>query len=251
MSTERNTGFMLQNSLLNSRLAWQAGLFRNADKFGNDKKANEGFNITTRLSGLPIKNDEKKQLLHLGVSYSIRKPVTKEYIIKSKPESHLAKDYVNTETISDVDIVSHLGTEVALVIGPLSFQGEFVQSSISTKTDSTSFNYSFKGFYGQISYFITGEHRKYINYEAGFDRVNPKNNFGDGKGGIGALEVALRYSGLNLNDGAIDGGQLNDITLGLNWHLNPATRIMANYLIAQLNDVGNAYIFQMRFQIDF
>ncbi len=269
MSTERNTGFLIQNSFLKSRLSYQAGVFRGADSFGNDKKADDGYVITARLSGLPINNTEKKQLLHLGVAYSYRRPETKEYKISAKPENHLGYKYASTGTISDVDVVAHLGTEAAFVLGPFSIQGELVKSTINTKTDTFSNSYSFTGYYGQVSFFLTGESRKYKNYEVGFGRVSPKNNFGNGEGGLGAWEVALRYSGLDLIDGKsadnslIDGGMLNDLTIGVNWYLNPATRIMVNYVMASLknvdltttndavNSVGNEGTFQIRFQIDF
>ncbi|MFH1320860.1 MAG: porin [Bacteroidota bacterium] len=248
---ERNTGFMFYNDLLSKRISWQAGFFRRSDGTGNDKQADDGYNITGRLTGLPINNKEKRQLLHLGLAYSYRKPDNKTYEIKSKPESHLANDYVSTGTIGDVDNINLIGTEAALVLGSFSIQGEFVHSSVRAKTDTTANNYSFSTYYGQVSYFLTGENRNYKNSYLGFDRVSPKNNFGNGKGGLGALEIALRYSGINLDSDSIIGGQLNNITIGLNWHLNPATRIMTNYVLAQLNNVGNANIFQIRLQIDF
>ena len=70
-------------------------------------------------------------------------------------------------------------------------------------------------------------------------------------GGWGAWEVALRYSFIDLDDSAISGGTLSDITFGLNWHPNPATRVMLNYVSANLKDVGQAGIFMIRFGVDF
>ena len=45
----------------------------------------------------------------------------------------------------------------------------------------------------------------------------------------GAWQVGLRYSYIDLNDGPIRGGQLNDVTAGLNWFLNPNFKIQGNY----------------------
>ena len=268
MTAERNAGFMLQNKFQDDRLGIQAGIFRDAEGDGNAMTANDGYAVTARVSGLPLLKKDKNQLAHLGVAYSYRKPDPKEYEIKSRPENHLGKTYVGTGYIEMVDVVTHLGAEAALVAGPVSIQGEFVQSSIDTK-DSLNTSYSFMGYYGQVSYFLTGEHRAYENYEVGFGRVSPKKNFGDGAGGMGAVEVAVRYSVLDLIDGKssngtlIPGGKLNDITIGINWHLNPATRIMMNYVMATLEnidpsstndgvgEVGTEGSFQMRFQIDF
>jgi phosphate-selective porin OprO/OprP len=45
------------------------------------------------------------------------------------------------------------------------------------------------------------------------------------------MEIALRYSTLDLNDGAVvQGGELDDITLGFNWYFNPNMRLMFNYV---------------------
>ena len=68
---------------------------------------------------------------------------------------------------------------------------------------------------------------------------------------MGAWEVCLRYSHLDLTDGLIAGGVLDDFTVALNWYLNPNTRFMFNYVYADREDVGSANIFQMRFHIDF
>jgi phosphate-selective porin len=53
--------------------------------------------------------------------------------------------------------------------------------------------------------------------------------------------------------GDINGGELDDVTVGLNWYLNPNTRVMLNYVYADASDLydGETHIFQTRFQIDF
>jgi len=62
----------------------------------------------------------------------------------------------------------------------------------------------------------------------------------------------LRYSSADLSDGNnTTGGELDNITLGLNWHLNPNTRVMLNYTAADLAETGDSNIVQVRFQIDF
>jgi phosphate-selective porin OprO/OprP len=138
------------------------------------------------------------------------------------------------------------GAEAALVYGPFSLQGEYMYSGVDTPGGEDP---SFQGAYVYASYFLTGEHRAYKTSAAAFDRVKPKKNFG--AGGPGAWEVGLRYSYLGLNDGEIEGGELSDFTVGLNWYLNPNTRFMLNYVHADLDGVGNADGFQMRGQIDF
>ena len=61
----------------------------------------------------------------------------------------------------------------------------------------------------------------------------------------------MRYSNLDLDSGSIMGGQMKDLTLGLNWYLNPNSRVMLNYVKSKVSDIGNASAIQMRFQVDF
>ncbi len=84
-------------------------------------------------------------------------------------------------------------------------------------------------------------------------RVVPCNNFG--RDGIGAWEIAARWSMLDLNSNDIRGGRMNTTTLGTNWYLNKYTKFQFNYIHAFLNSPANgdneADVFAMRAQIDF
>jgi phosphate-selective porin OprO/OprP len=60
--------------------------------------------------------------------------------------------------------------------------------------------------------------------------------------GLGAWELAARYSSITLNDKNIRGNNMTDFTFGLNWYLNKYTRMKFNYIRAFLQDtaVGNS-----------
>ena len=111
----------------------------------------------------------------------------------------------------------------------------------------------FSGFYVYGSYFLTGENRRYNTKSGSFDMVKPKKNFKWGES-LGAIELAARYSALDLADEDISGGRLQDTTVGVNWYLNPNMRIMLNYVHSEA-DVrgvdGSADLVGMRFNIFF
>ena len=72
------------------------------------------------------------------------------------------------------------------------------------------------------------------------------------------MEVACRYSTLDLNDAAVRGGQERNITAGINWYLRHKIRIMANYIRTSVKDravpaidEGRANIAMVRFQVNF
>ena len=92
---------------------------------------------------------------------------------------------------------------------------------------------TFNGGYIFVSYFLTGENRVYNRKSATFGRIVPFGNFfrvrtEDGciQTGKGAWEVGYRCSYLNLNDAGVFGGHVVDHTVGLNWYLNPYTKVM-------------------------
>jgi len=242
-SPDRNAGAMIFNETPDQRFGWQLGIFRNANSFGDDNSGSD-HNLTARIAGLVIKNDDKKQLIHLGIGYSNRSPENSEYNINSMPSAHLAPRYVSTGTIEDVNGVDLFNAEVAGVFGPFSIQSEFLTASVKTVSSM-----SFSAFYTQASYFLSGEHREYKSLLGGFDKVKPRNNAG--KEGKGAWEITARYSTIDLDDGIITGGTMNELALGINWYLNPATRIMLNYVLVDLKNVGISNILQMRFQVEF
>ena len=148
-------------------------------------------------------------------------------------------------TIDEVDRVTLINAELAYMFNNISLQGEYLSSSIDAANKE-----SLSAYYAQVSYFITGERRRMKGSYSGFGRLKPKRNFGT-NGGFGAWEVAVRYSSIDLDGDDLNGGVLNDITVGLNWYLNPSTRFMLNYVLADAVDQGKANIIQLRGQIDF
>ena len=238
----RNTGLQISGSHFENYLTFAAGVFSDADSYGN-ADTEGGYNITARVTGLPLCSDDGEKLLHLGLSGSYRNPVGKGTVsYDGGPEAHLAPDLVDTTFAADNAL--HIVGEAAVVFGPLSLQTEVFSASVSSNVAKDP---SFIGYYAQVSYFITGEHRPYKS--GAFSRVKPNTNFGEG--GIGALELAVRYSGLDLEEVVKSGGELSNLTVGLNWHLNPNARVMVNYNRSDFKDVGVANILGTRLQIDF
>jgi len=250
-ANERNNGILLMNDFFNQKLSYQTGVFRNADSFGNDKGADHDIAWTSRITTLVINNVEKERLLHFGATYSYRKPDREEYHISVRPKSHLSRKYISTGEIPDVERSQILNFEAAYSNGPFTVQAEYLTSAVKQRVSGTSETYNFKNYYVQASYFITKEHRPFKNSYSTWGRLKPKHYFMNGNKGIGAWEVALRFTDTNLNSKNIMGGEQSDITLGLNWYLNSATRIMLNQVWTHFKDQGNLNIFEVRFQIDF
>jgi phosphate-selective porin OprO/OprP len=245
LTPERNTGIAFYNRALDERITWALGAFAKTDDFGNGS-FHDGLHFTGRVTGLPWYEQDGRYLLHLGLSYSHQEQLGAPARFRSRPESHLAPNFLDTGEF-DAATSNVLGTEAAVVLGSLAFQGEFLQSWLDGVTGS---NPQFNGFYVQSSYVLTGEHRLYDKRRGVFLGVKPRADLTLDGCGWGAWEAAARYSHTDLDSGAIDGGELDDFTFGLNWYLNPNVRIMFNYVLADLEDGGYTNIFQWRFQLN-
>ncbi|MBL8839905.1 MAG: porin [Planctomycetes bacterium] len=246
----RNTGLQLSESFGNDRATWAVGLFRetNDNSFMQSDGAWAG---TARITHLPWATEKLDHLVHLGLAASRRAPPADELQYKSKPEANLALDFLDTTKLTDVDSVTLLGAELAVLLDRFSLQGEWVRSEVARGAGND--DATFSGWYAQAAWTLTGEPRRYRAAEATLGTPKPaKSLFQDG--GCGAWEVAARVSSLDLDDGGVTGGELSDCTLALNWYPSTFTRVMLNLIRADLDrapDDGKASIVEMRFQFAF
>ncbi|MFW6132737.1 MAG: OprO/OprP family phosphate-selective porin [Planctomycetota bacterium] len=251
----RNWGVMAMDAPLDERMTWAVGLFRDVDGYGHGED-DGAYNLTARLTGLPIYADGGRRLVHLGAAYSLRHADDHSFgAFDAHPEQHWAPDFVNSGSFSDADWQHRFGGEAAMVWGPFSAQGEVMAVNVDTDTGDDA---CLCGFYAYASYFLTGEHRPYKASAGSFGRVKPLRPFRE-DGGWGAWEIACRYSYVDVTDGVGEqnlGQRQAAATVGLNWYLNNNVRIMWNYLHTCVDgspsDVdAEADLLGMRVQFDF
>ncbi len=247
-SPSRNSGIGVHGKR-GDQLNWGFGLFYDADGFGVSTDEDK-MNITGRVAFRPLFEEKGARMIHLGLS-ATQKDLGNggTFRFRARPEAHFTDRFVNTGSFG-ADSAFILDLEVAGVFGPIWFSGEYLQANVDS---AGSGDPTFGGYSVQVGYYFTGEHRRYKTSSGGFDRQKPLENFLK-DGGIGAWEVALRISHLDLNDGAVFGGEQDNYTLALNWYLNPATRMMVNYVHADVDqgDVeGDADHILLRWQVDF
>jgi len=249
LSIHRRTGIGFDANPFDERVAIQASVFYNSDD-DTALPENNAANFAARLTGLPWYEEDGAKLLHLGAAYCFRNSEDKNkrtFSYSSRPEAHLVPNFVDTGDF-DGNFANLLGLESVLIYGPFSVQSELIQSFVDLKTGNTGY---FKGFYAYASYFLTGEHRNYNKFWGTFSAIDVKRNFSFRDWSPGAWEVAARYSYLDFCTQDINGGVLQDLTLGLNWYLNSNMKVMFNYIHAHPSGVGDADIIEVRCQIDY
>ena len=135
--------------------------------------------------------------------------------------------------------------------GPFLVQGEYSGSwfngamAAQNLKNSHLGNVYLQGGYVETLYFLTGENRDYNRQSGVFGRVVPKEILSFSKGTWGAWQVGVRYDWLDLNGGlpsnggnVVNGGNNENMTVGLNWFLNPSARFQFNYVCSWINNAA-------------
>lgn len=262
----RQIGAMLHGHGKEELATWAVAGFRfPTDVFGGNVGDNGGYGLASRLTAL-LANREGR-LLHAGFGYCYVDPANDQFQYRNQPEVFVGETgggvpagvpgsvppFVDTGVIAARD-ANLLNVELATAFGSFYAQTEAVYAVVDQVAGPS---VTLPGAYAHAGYFLTGESRTYNGKNGVFGRVNPRCNVGK-DGGIGAWEIAARWSYLDLNDANVQGGRLNDLTAGLNWYLNPHTKFQFNYIRAMLDKplapgagASDADIFAMRAQVDF
>lgn len=264
----RNIGIMIFSATADERATWALGTFRTGDNFGDDAGDEEGQTLTGRVTWLPVLDETVggQRYVHLGGAYSYRHAGDGIIQYQSRPEAFgkSTSEGISTPYFVDTGILaahdaSLLGMEAAWVNGPLSVQGEWIYAPVDRVGGP---DLDFSGGYIYVSYFLTGEHRPYNRQLGIMDRVVPHENFfrvrtDDGAiaTGRGAWEAAFRVSHIDLSDEDVRGGELTDLTAGLNWYLTAYVRMKVNLIRSCRNGPpngdSNATILGIRWDVDF
>ena len=177
----------------------------------------------------------EKSTIHLGgsVRYREQDDTQSDIRYRQRAFSHLTDRFVNTGRIVDHDFT--YGIEAAFLMGSFAVQTEV--SQLSAKVSTVTFgnkNPNFSGGYIDFSWFLTGEQRSYNPKKGSFGGIKALNPIGEG--GKGALQLAVRFDTVSLNDQGILGGSQSSIIGGINWYPNRWTRIMVNYSKSTVKD---------------
>ena len=249
-SPGRNIGIGAHKYWDNLTLA--GGLFGESFDTDVDKEGNEGWGVASRLTYSPI--HRKTRAMHFGTAAEYRKTNDDHEVrYDTNPESNVTGvKFANTGKIKNVDNTTKYGIEAAGVWGPFSGQSEYIFTDVDRNSGARDLNLD--GWYAYGSWFLTGESRSYKYKKGSFSRIKPRHHYG-------AWELAARYSMIDLTDGPITGGEEENITLGLNWYVNPYVRVMANYIMIdndrEADDDGdvagndNPDVLQLRIQGEF
>lgn len=229
----------------------EAGVFSD-DTASLSTDTNRNWSVNGRVVFMPKLGNGS---LHLGASaqYHDFAGSVASTRYRTRPFLHATSvRFVDTGTIAATG-ERRYGVEAAYMTGPFHAvaEGNMIRAARPGMSDPT-----FKGGYAEVGYVITGEKAPYK--DGVFDRLRPAK--GIDAGGIGAIQVNLRYDHLDLNDAEIVGGRQETAGVSVVWAATNYLRFVANYghlwlrdaaITADGDDRYGVDAMGMRAQIDF
>jgi len=200
----------------------------------------EGYSLTGRLVGLPVRT--KEGLLHIGMAASYRTPKTSWEGVNGYRVSERAMSNINRKKYFDTDIINNtsnvvLGNvEIAGAYKNLMFQGEYTVNYVNgTDLDNEKGvdQAKFEGAYFQAGILLFGGRYQYNMAEGELTQIQHT------KGGV--MEIAGRYDYLKLNDfdAKIYGGGGNAYTIGIHYYATYNVSFKMDYSYVDLDRYAN------------
>ncbi|MFK7777734.1 MAG: porin [Gimesia sp.] len=230
----RQIGIWADGSFQDEMGTWSIAGFRVGKGGFVLNHSDDGHGFAARSTALHWYEDDGRYLLHTGINYSYIQPFDKFVRYDAKLSFFTNQEpgiispgvplLVDTGKIS-ADGVNLFNYELAGTIGWLNYQSELTYALVDQIGGPPLIFY---GGYGQIGWFLTGESKPYNRKTGVYGSVVPDKNVIDG--GLGAWELALRGTYLNLNDKNIAGGRLKTMEFGLNWYLSQHLSMKFDYV---------------------
>lgn len=226
----RNVGIILNGYGFNQRVTWAGGFFN--DWIDTGMKFKHGASqFVGRITCLPLLDPNENTLLHLG--FGFRYSDVKEGIqYATEPEFNKAPLFVDTG-LHDADRALTYNLETSFRTGPFWLAGEYTRTDLKAPAlnDPT-----LDGYHVTLSWIMSGEIRPYSKTRGIVERIQVAQNVD--QGGWGAWESTIRWSTFDANDGLLTGGDMDILSLGLNWYLTEKFRVNINYRHIELDKDG-------------
>lgn len=269
----REIGIMLHGDLAEKVLGYGLMLSNGNGRNGPDENSDK--DLTGRVWFRPAGTAESDYIknLHFGVAATAGrrdgKAATAPYTFSDPfTGTTFANLGADAGSVKFDENRYRLNGELAWLFGPGSFKAEYTRTNDQyTELDSEHHHHAhFTGWYASATFLVTGEMKTW-------DRIRPNKPLFGSAGGIGAIELAARYSEFQINRGLVDSAYFNkdttarevhEYSAGVNWFPNMNTRLSVAYayvnyssdehtepLVINGKRIDHEDVLLVRFQIDF
>src|SRR5436853_694470 len=218
----RSPGVMVSGVVGSGILEYQTGAFNGKGLLANNNNGTPDTALRLRLN--PWKQSDSFWLkgIILGGAYNQGRNLN-GLSVRGLTESRIT--FFQPETVNGK--LYRANGEVSWLLGPATLRAEYDQTN--------QFRHNLgpgganlpgvvaKGYMAQFTYLLTGETKPDIG------SVTPKHNFLEANGsrtGLGAWELKIRYSNLQISDGTSRSNRADTIYFGANWYMNKFVRYM-------------------------
>ncbi|NCF73890.1 MAG: hypothetical protein GWP67_10340, partial [Gammaproteobacteria bacterium] len=217
----RNHGVVLSGAAASDNVSWAVGAFNNWIDSGESFSDTPNV-LVGRVTWAPkfLQNDSNLFHVGLGLRHS---DINQDLSVRRQPEFNKAPRYVDTGTFLADDQMT-VNLEAYWRNGPYMLGFEYLGTDVDAPLSGDPF---LSGYYLTGTWALTGEMRDYRKRSGTFNPLPVARPVS--QGGWGAVELAFRYSNTDLNDGALEGGEMDIYSLGVNWWFTRSTHLSMNY----------------------
>lgn len=218
----RDLGVQVHGKVLDRALTWKLGVFNGAVDGYNGAAAtsvNNSFDLAGSLFANPFQGSDSEALRGLGVGFAAswgRQNRNADFRVRNTSRLDIARGNLHEEGTA-----YRLNPQLTYYYGSFGFLGEYILSSrhLASSAAAAHRRYTNHAWTAQVSYVLTGENN-------GYGAIRPKNPFKWGGDGLGAWEVAARYTGISFDKdlwttgllGVGEAKRANTWSIGLNWY---------------------------------
>jgi phosphate-selective porin OprO/OprP len=240
LAPNRDIGLQVSGDFSTGALTYQAGVFNGVPDLGNgDADISDAKDFAARVFLQPFKTGTLAGL-GFGVSGTtgIERGTTAAPALASyrTPGQQTWFRYASSTTTPANNVFAdgrrtHLAPQAYFYTGPLGLQGEYIQSSQAvSRAGAPTVKLTHSAWQTTASYFLTGEKNSWKS-------AAPKKPFDPKAGTFGAVELAVRYSELAIDDAtfplfaspATTPSRAREWGVGLNWYLARAIKVVVDY----------------------
>ena len=203
-------------------MTWGVGVFNDWLTKGNSFGDTNTY-LTGRATGLLFDDQPNENLFQIGLGFRWTNFVEDSLRFHAAPGIPFVPDYLDTGDMPGEE-ARWLTSEFAWRKHNFLLSGEHVRTRLDSPTIG---NPTFKGSYVWFEWTLTGESRTFNYDTALFGRPIPTRDFT--RGGMGLWSLGLAYSDTDLNESLIDGGDMQQFTIGINWYPQKSYRWALEY----------------------
>ena len=227
MFRSRNIGVVYSDASVPHRTNWAVGAFN--DWLDSDASfSNSDVQVTGRFAWAPVYANQGTDVLHAatGLRWS---DGDEGFRFRSRPEFNNAPLFVDTafgqaETFLNARDYVTWNAELAWKRGPFLIASEYARTEVNSAELGDP---GFSGYWIAASWVLTGESRSYDTRRGLFGNMPVDSEVP--AGGSGTWEVQARWSRVDLNDGPVQGGDMQIASVGVTWWLTQTTGVDLNY----------------------